>query len=105
MRPVETRPHRTTLFRMPDAQAEPDAAETSEPAEEMAPQTQEGLLAQTSIGQPLDHATGQFFGPRFGHSFSNDRIHSDGEADRLARSVDTSAFTYRQDIFFRTGRY
>lgn len=33
------------------------------------------------------------------------RVHTDGEADQLARSVDAVAFTTGQDIFFRAGAY
>src|SRR5207248_6171185 len=33
------------------------------------------------------------------------RVHTDGEADHLARSVDSIAFTTGNDIFFRNGAY
>ncbi|HEX2515214.1 MAG TPA: DUF4157 domain-containing protein, partial [Chloroflexota bacterium] len=40
-----------------------------------------------------------------GADLSNVRVHTDGEADYLARSVDSVAFTSGQDIFFRSGAY
>jgi hypothetical protein len=41
----------------------------------------------------------------FGADFSAVRIHTDGQSDRLNRSLHAKAFTTRQDIFFRQGMY
>lgn len=43
--------------------------------------------------------------PRFGHSFANVRIHSDGEADEAARRLDARAFAFGNHITFRRGEY
>src|SRR5262249_10927958 len=40
-----------------------------------------------------------------GADMSGVRVYTDGEADHLARSVDSVAFTIGQDIFFRSGAY
>src|SRR5439155_151310 len=40
-----------------------------------------------------------------GADLSGVRVHTDGEADHLARSVDSVAFTTGNDIFFRSGAY
>ena len=40
-----------------------------------------------------------------GADLSGVRVHTDGEADHLARSVDAEAFTTGSDIFFRSGAY
>jgi hypothetical protein len=40
-----------------------------------------------------------------GTDLSGVRVHTDGEADHMARSVDSVAFTSGQDIFFRSGAY
>ncbi|MGH2387304.1 MAG: DUF4157 domain-containing protein, partial [Chloroflexota bacterium] len=40
-----------------------------------------------------------------GASMSNVNVHTDNEADHLARSVDSVAFTTGSDIFFRSGAY
>ncbi|MCA9958773.1 MAG: DUF4157 domain-containing protein, partial [Anaerolineales bacterium] len=41
----------------------------------------------------------------FGADFSGVKIHTDGQADSLNRSLDARAFTTGQDIFFRQGEY
>src|SRR5258708_15576578 len=51
-----------------------------------------------STGQPLDHATREFFEPRFGQDFSGVRVHSDARAAESARVVDALAYTVGQDI-------
>lgn len=40
-----------------------------------------------------------------GEDLSGIRVHTDGEADRLAQAVDATAFTSGRDIFFRSGTY
>lgn len=56
-------------------------------------------------GQPLDAATRGFMEGRFGHDFSNVRIHTDERAARSARSVDALAYTAGSNIAFAQGHY
>ncbi|CAG0953874.1 hypothetical protein METP3_00372 [Methanosarcinales archaeon] len=56
-------------------------------------------------GQPLPEYVGAFYGQRFGHDFSNVRVHTDSRADASTRSVDAFAFTLGSDISFRSGHY
>jgi hypothetical protein len=56
-----------------------------------------------SPGQPLDAATRGFFESRFGHDFSQVRIHTDTRAAASARSVDALAYTAGSHIVFGTG--
>ncbi len=58
-----------------------------------------------STGQPLDTGTRAFFEPRFGHDFSNVRIHATPDADRAAKATNAAAFTVGNDIGFASGRY
>lgn len=58
-----------------------------------------------SSGQPLDAATRAFMEPRFGHDFSNVRVHADGRAAAAARAVNAQAYTIGRDIVFGGGRY
>jgi outer membrane protein OmpA-like peptidoglycan-associated protein len=58
-----------------------------------------------SPGQPLDPATRAVMEPRFGHDFSQVRIHSDTAAARSARDVNANAYTVGQDIVFGAGRF
>jgi hypothetical protein len=43
--------------------------------------------------------------PRFGHDFSQVRIHTDARADAAAAAVGAVAFTAGRDIVFRSGEY
>jgi hypothetical protein len=56
-------------------------------------------------GQPLDPGTRAFFEPRFGHDFSQVRIHTDGKAAESARAINALAFTGGSNIVFAQGRY
>ncbi|MEA3323828.1 MAG: DUF4157 domain-containing protein [Euryarchaeota archaeon] len=56
-------------------------------------------------GQPLPESTCAFFEPRFGHDFSQVRVHSDSEAVQMNRELNAQAFTYKQDIYFGMGRF
>jgi hypothetical protein len=58
-----------------------------------------------SPGQPLDAQTRSFFEPRFGHDFSQVRIHLNAKAAESARAVDALAYTFGRDIVFDTGQY
>ena len=56
-------------------------------------------------GQPLDAATRAFFEPRFGHDFSQVRVHTDDKAAQSARKISALAYTVGQDIAFADGQY
>lgn len=56
-------------------------------------------------GKPLSPSTRSFFESRFGHDFSDIRIHTGSRADEAARSINAEAFTHGTDIVFREGRY
>ena len=56
-------------------------------------------------GQALPDATRGFFEPRFGHDFSQVRIHADPPAATAARQLHAQAFTRGSDVFFAPGRY
>ncbi len=56
-------------------------------------------------GMPLSAAERSFFEPRFGHDFSNVRIHTDAQASHLAQELNAEAFTVGPDIAFAAGAY
>jgi hypothetical protein len=58
-----------------------------------------------SPGQPLDPATRAFMEPRFGHDFSQVRVHTDTKAAESARAVNALAYTVRGDIALASGQY
>jgi hypothetical protein len=61
--------------------------------------------ALRSPGKPLDARTRAFMEPRFGHDFSNVRVHDDAQAAASARAVNAHAYTVGNDIVFDSGRY
>jgi outer membrane protein OmpA-like peptidoglycan-associated protein len=58
-----------------------------------------------SPGRPLDAPTRTYFERRFGHDFSNVRVHTDSRATASAAAIGASAYTYGSNIVFGAGRY
>lgn len=58
-----------------------------------------------SSGQPLDPAPRSFMESRFGHDFSQVRIHTDAKAAESARAVNAHVYTVGQDVVFDAGQY
>lgn len=58
-----------------------------------------------SSGRPLDAATRDFFEPRFGHDFSQVRVHTDEKAASSAQAVNAQAYTVGKNIVFGAGKY
>ncbi len=58
-----------------------------------------------SPGQSLDPATRTFMEPRFGHDFSQVRVHTDAKAVESAWSVNALAYTVGRDVVFANGHY
>ncbi|HEX8489377.1 MAG TPA: DUF4157 domain-containing protein [Chthoniobacterales bacterium] len=58
-----------------------------------------------SPGQPLNSETRALMEPRFGHDFSQVRIHTDTRAAESAEAVNALAYTVGQDVVFRNGAY
>lgn len=58
-----------------------------------------------STGQPLDTATRTFMESRFGHDFSQVRVHNDAKAMESARQLNADAYTVGSDIVFGAGQF
>jgi hypothetical protein len=58
-----------------------------------------------SPGQPLDETSRAYFEPRFGHDFSDVRVHTGEPAAQSAREVHARAYTVGDDIVFAGGRF
>lgn len=58
-----------------------------------------------SPGQPLDKGTRAFFEPRFGHDFSQVRVHTDAKAAESTQAMNASAYTVGRDVIFGRGQY
>ncbi len=59
----------------------------------------------SSAGQPMPESSRQFFEPKFGHNFSNVRLHTDAVAAKSAQSINALAYTSGNHIVFNTGQY
>jgi hypothetical protein len=56
-------------------------------------------------GRPLDHATRDYFEPRFGADLDHVRVHDCPEAHRAAAGIGAQAFSIGQNIAFADGQY
>jgi len=63
------------------------------------------IQSASGSGGKLDEGVQQHLEQNLGADLSSVRIHTDGEADRLSKSVNAIAFTTGQDIFFSSGSY
>jgi Domain of unknown function (DUF4157) len=79
-------------------QGEPISGEASTDLESSINQAKGG-------GQPLDVNLQQSMGQAMGADFSGVKVHTDGQADTLNRSIQARAFTTGQDLFFKQGEY
>ncbi len=61
--------------------------------------------ALRSPGQPLDATTRAFMEPRFGHNFSEVRVHTDAKAVESAQTVNAVAYTVGKDVVFDENKY
>ncbi|MBX3639488.1 MAG: DUF4157 domain-containing protein, partial [Nitrosomonas sp.] len=68
-----------------------------------APASVERVLA--SPGRPLEPALRQDMEGRFGHDFSQVRVHTGGAAEQSARDVNARAYTVGRDIVFGTDQF
>ena len=59
----------------------------------------------SSAGKPFEPALRQDMEQRFGHDFSNVRVHSGAAAEQSAWDVNASAYTVGHDIVFGVGRF
>ena len=58
-----------------------------------------------SPGRSLDSAVRAFMEPRFGHDFSQVRVHTDAKAAESAGAINSLAYTAGRDLVFGEGQY
>lgn len=58
-----------------------------------------------SPGHPLDEDTRAFMESRFGHDFSNVRVHKDDRAGESAKAINALAYTIGNDVVFGSGQF
>lgn len=71
----------------------------------VAPEVEQTIQQARGGGQALDHGVRAQLEPAFKTDFSGVRVHTDGQADNLNRSLSARAFATGQDIFFKQGEY
>jgi hypothetical protein len=81
------------------AKQEPNAGKTDHA------RSVQGIKLPGAGGRPMAQDTLNFFESRFGHDFSNVRIHHDSESGRAASAVNAKAFTHKNNIVFGKGQY
>jgi Domain of unknown function (DUF4157) len=59
----------------------------------------------SSSGHPLDSGTRAFMEPRFGHDFSQVKVHTDAKAAESAQAVNALAYTVGRDVVFASEQY
>jgi hypothetical protein len=80
-------------------QRKPDAQES------LSTRTAESYLGSLSGGETLSGKEKQFFESRFGHDFSNVRLHTDSRANESANRVNAAAYTHGNNIVFGRDQY
>jgi hypothetical protein len=65
----------------------------------------ERIQARRGSGNPLPASVQRHLEQGLNHDLSAVRIHDDAEANKLAKSVNATAFTTGTDIYFRSGKY
>lgn len=63
------------------------------------------IARRRGYGESLDEGIREEFGGKLGDSFHDVRVHKDGEADAIARSVSANAFTTGADVYFAEGQF
>ncbi len=58
-----------------------------------------------SSGRPLDSTSKAYFAPRFGHDFSQVRVHTDSAANVSSHGIGARAYTYGDHIVFGSQEY
>jgi len=81
------------------------AKATSSNISEVNPNLESHIQSLKGGGQPLSENDRAFFEPRFGRDFSQVRVHTDAQAEEMARAVNARAFTVGRDIVFGGGKY
>jgi hypothetical protein len=101
----ESQPGQCTACAAKDEEEHAQAREQPGATPHVSDGTQAAIDDLRGGGQPLDRAARAFLEPRFGHDFSQVRVHTDARAAATAQSVNALAFTVGRDIVFGGGQY
>jgi Domain of unknown function (DUF4157) len=87
------------------AEDEPVQTKTNNSSTTATPRLESQLSSRQGGGTPLAPDVKNFMEPRFGKSFSDVRVHTDGEAVQMNQGLNAQAFTHKQNIYFNQGQY
>jgi hypothetical protein len=79
--------------------------ESNDSAQTASASIESQLNATKGSGSPLSESTRTQMESSFGADFSRVRIHQDGAAAEMNRSLQAQAFTHGSDIYFSAGKY
>ena len=109
---IQTKPIGDQITPLVQRQVEPEEeeeetlqAKAEGQTPQVAPNLESRINALQGGGQSLSKETRNFFEPRFGRDFSNVKIHTDSNANQMARSINARAFTKGKNIVFGGGEY
>lgn len=88
-----------------EEEEEVQAKEASGSSPGLTQATEASISSVRKGGEPLGASVRSFFEPRFGHDFSQVRVHTDEAAAASARAIGALAYTVGSDVVFRSGQY
>jgi hypothetical protein len=94
--------------RQVDAEEEEEIVQTKEVSGQTpkaTPELESRIQSFRGGGQSLPESARAFFEPRFGHDFSQVRVHTSAQAAKTAQAVNARAFTLGHKVVFATGGY
>ena len=97
--------HNSKIYRQEQEDEEMQAKSNSNKKSEVSGNIESQIRSAISGGRELPKEINRKFAPKFGVDFSGVKIHNDSTANKLARSTNARAFTYRNHIFFSSGEY
>ena len=80
-------------------------ARLAEGESQVSSEIEEAIQRTRGQGQKLDNGLRGRMESVIGADFSEVRIHTDAQADKMSRAVSAKAFTVGRDIYFRHGAY
>ena len=101
---MKSLPSISKLQRQEEEELQMQPSSTTE-GEEISTDIEGQIESAKGGGRPLSADTQSSMGQAFNANFSDVKVHTDGQADTLNRSLQARAFTTGQDIFFRSGEY
>ena len=94
------------LQRQPEEEEEElQAKEMSGQTPKVTPNVEFRINSLKGEGQQLDSVTRSFFEPRFGHDFSQVRVHADSAASETAKAINARAYTVGNNVVFADGQF